>query len=66
LPAKKLGETPIGGDVLHEEPRFRVRTAVLEHRGPCLGFSLEETAHVNVWKTRLDELGLPSGPGCAS
>jgi len=57
-----LGETRMNADVLHEEPRFRVRTAILEHRGPCLAFALEETAHVNVWKTRLDELGLPVGP----
>lgn len=39
-----------------------MRTAILEHRGPCLAFALEETAHVNIWKTRLDELGLPVGP----
>lgn len=48
--------------VLHSEPTFRVSTAVLEHRTPCLGFSVEETAHVNVWKNRLGELGLPIGP----
>lgn len=57
-----LGEARMSADVLHEEPRFRVRTAILEHRGPCLAFALEETAHVNVWKTRLDELRLPVGP----
>ena len=57
-----LGEARLTGDVLHDEPRYRVRTAILEHRGPCLGFAMEETAHVNVWKTRLDELGLPVGP----
>ena len=41
---------------------FRVSTAVLEHRTPCLGFAIEEVAHVNVWKNRLAELGLPVGP----
>jgi ribonuclease Z len=35
---------------------------VLEHRTPCLGFAIEEGAHVNVWKNRLAELGLPLGP----
>jgi len=34
----------------------------LEHRTPCLGFAIEEGAHVNVWKNRLSELGLPVGP----
>jgi ribonuclease Z len=57
-----LDETRLSGDVLHAEPRFRVRTAILEHRVPCLAFAFEETAHVNVWKTRLDALGLPVGP----
>ena len=48
--------------VLYSEPTFRVTTAVLEHRTPCLGFAIEEGAHVNVWKNRLSELGLPVGP----
>jgi len=48
--------------VLYSEPTFRVSTAVLEHRTPCLGFAIEEAAHVNVWKNRLTELGLPLGP----
>jgi ribonuclease Z len=41
---------------------FRVRCTVLEHRIPCLGFAVEERQHVNVWKNRLIELGLPVGP----
>jgi len=47
--------------VLHSESTFQVTTSVLEHRTPCLGFAIEETAHVNVWKSRLSELGLPVG-----
>jgi ribonuclease Z len=48
--------------VLYREPTFRVSTAVLEHRTPCLAFAIEEEAHVNVWKNRLAELELPVGP----
>jgi ribonuclease Z len=48
--------------VLYNEPTFRVSTVVLEHRTPCLGFAIQEAAHVNVWKNRLAELGLPVGP----
>lgn len=48
--------------VLRDEPSFRVRAAFLDHGIPCLGFSLEEKVHVNVWKNRLAELGLPVGP----
>jgi ribonuclease Z len=49
------------GGVLYSESTFRVSTAALEHRIPCLGFAIEEAAHINVWKNRLAELGLPLG-----
>lgn len=35
---------------------------MLDHRIPCLAFAVEEPRHVNVWKNRLDALGLPPGP----
>ena len=48
--------------VLLDDPGFRVRAVVLDHGTPCLGFVLEEKRHVNIWKNRLAELGLPVGP----
>jgi len=48
--------------VLLDEPRFRVRAALLDHGIPCLGFALEEKARVNVWRNRLAEMGLAVGP----
>jgi ribonuclease Z len=48
--------------LLLDEEGFAVRTAVLDHKIPCLAFAFEEKAHVNVWKNRLDEMGLPTGP----
>jgi ribonuclease Z len=48
--------------ILCSEPTFRVTTGVLDHRTACLGFAIEETAHINVWKNRLSELRLPVGP----
>ena len=47
--------------VLCDEPTFRVSTAILEHHAPCLGFALQEAAHINIWKSRLAERGLPVG-----
>lgn len=47
---------------LLDEPLFRVRYTVLDHKIPCLAFALEEAAHVNVWKNRLPELQLAVGP----
>lgn len=61
-----LGATPLTGGIIHDEPDFRVTTAVLEHRTPCLAFALEEAAHINIWKNRLTERGLPVGPGYES
>lgn len=48
--------------LLLDDPAFTVRAAFFEHRTPCLGFAVEEKMHVNVWKNRLAELGLPTGP----
>jgi ribonuclease Z len=50
------------GGVLLDEETFRVRTAFLDHKIPCLAFALEEKFHVNVWRSGLERLGLPVGP----
>jgi ribonuclease Z len=60
-----LADGRLDGDVLVDEETFRVRHALLDHRTPCLGFALEEKTHVNVWKNRLAERGLPVGPWVA-
>jgi ribonuclease Z len=51
--------------ILIDEDQFRVRCALLDHRTPCLGFAIEEKTHVNVWKNRLVEMGLKTGPWLA-
>lgn len=48
--------------VILREDTFLVRAATLDHRIPCLAFSLEESLHVNIMKNRLDAMGLPVGP----
>ncbi len=60
--AEPLVSRKILAGVLCDEPTHRVSTAILEHGMPCLGFALQETAHVNIWKNRLSERGLPVGP----
>jgi ribonuclease Z len=44
---------------------LRLRAAVLDHGTPCLGFAVEEAMHLNVWRTRLEQRGLPTGPWLA-
>ena len=49
--------------VLLETPAFRVRSVPLEHHNiTSLAFAFEESVHINVWKSRLDDLRLPTGP----
>jgi ribonuclease Z len=49
--------------VVCREAGFAVSAAILNHHGsPCLGFALKETAHFNVWKNRVADLGLAVGP----
>jgi len=57
-----LGGARAHDGMLHHEPGYRVSTAILEHRTPCLAFAIEEALHVNVWKSRLAAMGLPVGP----
>jgi ribonuclease Z len=51
-----------GDMILLAEPELRVRATFLDHETPCLAFVLEENTHVNVWKSKLAELDLPTGP----
>jgi len=50
------------GDVLHEEPTFRVRGRFVDHGIPCLAYAIEEKATFKVQKERLEAAGLTTGP----
>jgi ribonuclease Z len=51
------------GEVLLHEAAFQVRVGAFDHHGlPSLAFAFEERTHINVWKSRLEELHLPAGP----
>lgn len=47
---------------LCKDPFFVVRAVLLDHKIPCMAFCLEETRHIQILKTRLQELGLRPGP----
>ncbi len=49
-------EIPFKDGILVDEDKFTVRTAILEHRIPCLGFSLVEKNHVNICKDQLEKM----------
>ena len=55
-------EVVVADGVLLDEETFLIRGVTLDHKTPCLAFALEEKQHLNVWKNRLEEMGLPTGP----
>jgi len=60
-PSSPPETVPADGPLL-QEPAFSVRTAILDHGTPCLGFAFQERFHVNILKARVLELGLETGP----
>ncbi|HVL56503.1 MAG TPA: MBL fold metallo-hydrolase [Burkholderiaceae bacterium] len=59
---RMLDRFAIEDGVLHADDSVRVRAAFVDHEMPCLAFAIEETTQIKVWRTRLDALGLPTGP----
>jgi ribonuclease Z len=60
---ESLSDSSAPAGVLLDEDEFRVRALPLEHHDiVSLAYSFEESTHINVWKSRLEEQRLPSGP----
>ena len=57
-----IRESVHNGLVAYQEPEFQVSAAILDHQIPSLAFALKEHFHVNILKTKLDDLGLAVGP----
>jgi ribonuclease Z len=60
---EREGDAPFehDGDVLHDEPTFRVRGRFVDHGTPCLAYAIEEKARFKVRKDRLEVAGLTTG-----
>ncbi|MBW1739511.1 MAG: ribonuclease Z [Deltaproteobacteria bacterium] len=54
-------QAPFDGTLL-AEPAFSVHAIHLDHKIPCLGFTLKERFHVNIMKDSLKRLKIPVGP----
>jgi ribonuclease Z len=48
--------------LLLQEPGLQVRSALIDHGGPALAFALEERAQINVWRNKVEAMGLAIGP----
>ncbi len=51
----------VSGGVVLDEANLLVRTVQLDHRIPCLAFSVEEKQHFNVWRNEVAAMGLGVG-----
>ncbi|HTV34657.1 MAG TPA: MBL fold metallo-hydrolase [Methylocella sp.] len=61
--ARSQGETrQSDGGLLLQEPGLQLRAMALEHGEVVLAFALEERAHVNVWRNKVEAMGLSIGP----
>lgn len=50
------------GGVVLQEPGFEVSAAMIDHGIPALAFALEERAHINIWRNKVEAMGLVVGP----
>jgi ribonuclease Z len=58
-----LDDMLVTDGLLLDDEQFTVRARPLRHHDlVSLAFAFEERTHINVWKNRLDERKLPSGP----
>lgn len=48
--------------ILLNEREYQVRATVLDHGIPCLAYAIEQKHHVNVWRNKVEEMGLRVGP----
>ena len=49
-------------NLLLREPGLQVRTTAIDHGVLALAFALEERAHINIWRNKLEAMGLAVGP----
>ena len=53
---------PLPEGVVLDEAEFHIRATTLDHGIPSLAFAFIEKMQVNVWKDRLDRMGIAVGP----
>jgi ribonuclease Z len=51
----------IADNMVVDEDLFSILAITLDHQTPCLAYALVEKSHINIWKNKLDKLGLATG-----
>ena len=58
----KVGSRLCEDGVLISDPSFQVSAISVDHGFPILAFSLQERARINIWRSRVEAMGLVVGP----
>ncbi len=62
-PVSTFSHRALGQDILLDEPGLQVRATMLDHGGvPVLAYALEERAQINIWRNKVEAMGLVVGP----
>jgi len=56
------GPSSVADGVLLRESGFQIHATMIDHGIPVLAFALEERAHINIWRNRVEAMGLSVGP----
>ena len=59
---KDLPSRQVTNGIIFDEANYLIRAIQLDHRIPCLAFSIEEKQHFNVWRNKVSAMGLGVGP----
>ena len=58
----EIGKSESSEGLLLREPGIQVRATTIDHGVPALAFALEERARINIWRNKVEALGLVVGP----
>ena len=58
---EELKDITIKNSVIYSEEDHTVKGVVLDHQTPCISYIFEERFHINILKSKLEELGLETG-----
>lgn len=59
---RDAARAPSDNGVLLREPGFEVCATTIDHGVPALAFAIEERAHINIWRNKVEAMGLAVGP----
>jgi ribonuclease Z len=60
------GTTDTFTGTIWDDPAFQIECRIVDHRTPCLAYTITEKSRTNIDPSRMTALGLKPGPWCAT